>query len=179
MKKNSNIIWEDSKQKPGFLDFFLMAIIVVIFLMGIFFVEFLSVEFFGLLFIAFVFFLTFVSAFRIKYIVIEKEGIWTGNNTHGQMLLKLLWLNQKNTFISWNKIDKIKISEKLVSFSHTGGNAPFILVKTKSGEKYECLIANPKGFINSFNLLRKQNLLTNETKEKYNLLTNETKKRYK
>ena len=93
------IIWEDLKQKEYFFVYIILIIILFTFFISIFVVEFLSFEFFGLLFIMLYFILLFIFGLKKRYIIIERGGLWSGNNTSGQLLDKLFVLKQKNTFI--------------------------------------------------------------------------------
>src|SRR3989344_6895829 len=116
MEHYEEIIWEDSKQKPGVLIYFILFIPALIFIIG-FIISFGKLESLGWLFLSLIFILTFSLGFRIKYTSINNEGLWSGNNTSGQMLVKLFILKQRDTFIEWNEIDKLEIDKLEIYFS--------------------------------------------------------------
>src|SRR3989338_281579 len=160
------IIWEDLKQKEYFFVYIILIIILFTFFISIFVVEFLSFEFFGLLFIMLYFILLFIFGLKKRYIIIERGGLWSGNNTSGQLLDKLFVLKQKNTFIFWNDISKIEIIKKIIAVSYAGGMVPFVAIKTKYGKEYECLIVNIEGFKKALKKLNKYHLLSKNSKYK-------------
>lgn len=158
-------IWEDAKQKPGFLVYFLTFIIPLVFFIG-FIISFGSFDSLLLFILTILFSLIFVLGIRIKYIIIEKEGIWSGNNTSGQMINKIFILKQKNNFILFKNIDELKIKEKNIYFSYVANKSNFLIIKTKDGKEYECAIADPRGFIDALKKLNKHHLLSKDSRYK-------------
>ena len=162
------IIWEDSKQKPGFIIHFFLFIVPIIFLV-ISIVSFMISSYLAsaaFLVLSILSLLHFILGIRMKYIVIERGGLWSGNNISGQLLNKLFRLKQKNIFIFWNDIRKIEIYDKIIAVSYAGGMVPFVAIKTKYGKEYECLIVNIEGFKKALKKLNKYHLLSKNSKYK-------------
>jgi hypothetical protein len=156
------IIWEDLEQKPGILEhstLFGISLIFIVLSIISSLIQSSNYLSFGLLILAVIFTLHFVLGMRLRYLSIKQTGIWTGNNTSGQMLDKLVILKQKNTFLKWGDISKIELAEKLYSVSYAGGKKPFIIIHLKNKEDYECLIADYEGFIQALIKLNKDYLL--------------------
>lgn len=171
MRKNKDVIWEDSKQKEGFLVYSLLVFSIMLFIF-IFITNWGSSESFISLIIAIIFTLVFILGLRLKYLSIEKKGLWTGNNTSGQFIDKLFILKQENLFLRWAKIDEITITEKLYAIGSAGGYKLYVVIRTKEGREYECLIVNKKGFIQALKKLNKYHLLDKKSRERYENPTN-------
>lgn len=166
MKKNKEIIWEDSGRKERSFDSYLFLFFFVLFIV-LFVVMFKGPGSYVSLVFSILFLFLFILMIRLKHITMESKGLWSGNNTSGQFLDKLLMLKQKNIFITWSKIREIKIVGKVFAVSYGGDTKDFAVLETKSREEYECLIIDIKGFIQALKKLGKYNLLSKETKEKY------------
>jgi hypothetical protein len=70
----------------------------------------------------------------------------------------------KLIFINWADIEYITIIRKEVKHNFVLFLVPFLIVKSKSGKKYECFIARPKSFIKSLKNLKKEKLISKDSK---------------
>ena len=146
------IIWRDIHWLRLF--FIITCIIIDI---GIIYLLIFDFNPFGLIISIVPLFLT-ILLFRYKLTYITSEGIRIGNapdDTYGKIKL------MNSSFLSWKEIKEIKIINHQVSRNICWIIKPFISIKSKKGRRYECFIANPKGFSNALEKLHKSSLLKN------------------
>jgi len=103
--------------------------------------------------------------FRMKLSYTTNQGIRIGNtpDTH-YVTIKL---KQKPRFFRWEEIDYLKIVGRQI-WRAFGGRYNVLILKTKSGKKYECLIARPQKFINKLSEINKKNLLNTNIPSVFN-----------
>lgn len=105
--------------------------------------------------------LLLIIVLRIKLTYVREDGICIGNAPNGEYYsLKL----SKPKFIIWDVIKLIKIYNKAIKQPLMVDYQSFLLVTTKDNIKYECFIAQPKGFVKALKNLNKHHLLSKDSK---------------
>ena len=104
------------------------------------------------------------SFIRIKTIYIAKEGIRIGN-AYPKHDLDLL-LRQKSKFFVWGDIRNVKIIKRGVVITGAGGTGllDFVVIETKEGERLQCFIKDPRGFVATIKNLNKSDLISKYSK---------------
>lgn len=121
---------------------------------------FLNITFSTSIFYIFILIFTF-NLFRMKLCYIANQGIRIGNTPDTHYIA--FKLKQKPRFFRWKEIDYLKIVGRRV-WRAFGGRYNVLILKTKSGKKYECLIARPQKFINKLSEINKKNLFKKDSK---------------
>lgn len=104
----------------------------------------------------------FVGIIRNKLTYITKDGIRIGNahdDAYGKFFLK-----QKQKFFTWDEVKKIKIIGRQVPRPGYSWIIDYLIITTTDGKKYECFIAQPKGFVQALRQLKKAHLLSKDSK---------------
>jgi len=99
---------------------------------------------------------------RTKLIYISNEGIRIGNAPDDRY--QHIKLKNKATFLKWNEIKSIKIERHQVRRMAAYDLIDFLVIKIKAGKKYQSFIARPKGFVNALKQLKKDHLLSKDSK---------------
>ncbi len=174
MKDKGEVIWEDLNQKPEIFEhsilFVISSIFVILFIVSLI-IGLGNSASFAFLVLLMISLLHFILGIRLRYLIIEKKGVWTGNNTSGQMIGKLFRLKQKNIFLRWGEISEIDIAERIYAVSYAGGKKLFVVIKPKDKKECECLIADISGFLQTLKKLNKDYLLKDKKRmyEKYGI----------
>ncbi|MBI5003344.1 hypothetical protein HZC31_08225 [Candidatus Woesearchaeota archaeon] len=82
-------------------------------------------------------------------------------------LYEFFFLKKNTIFLEWEKIKQITIINRAVIISHYSVLKPFLVIKTKGGRKYECFLAQPKGFMRALKSINKEHLLSKDSKYRY------------
>ena len=100
--------------------------------------------------------------FKRKLVFINKKGIRIGNVSFKSSFK----LNHENIFVRWSDIGTIKFKNQVKLSSRGGLLRCYLNLVTKNKKKYECLVYDPQGFINTLKKLNKYNLLSNDSRYK-------------
>jgi len=157
-------IWKDNHIKKyiyiaictsGFLVF------SYIFFDDIFNIE-VSLDYFSILIILGFFFLLLVHILRVKLNFVTEKGIRIGNAPDDSY--EVFRLKQKPTTINWSDIREIKIFGREIRRPLNSVIIDMLAIKTRDNNKYESFIADPKGFVKAIKDLKKQHLLSKNSK---------------
>lgn len=116
----------------------------------------------GVLFILLFLFWLFNTIIRAKLTYITRKGIRIGNMP--SHTYEFFFLKKNAMFLGWEKIKQVGIIRRVVRVKHYSVLKDFIVIKTKDGKKYECFLAQPKGFISALKSIKKYHLLSKESK---------------
>jgi hypothetical protein len=157
METKGKILWRDVGifsilfEKGIFLILFLISSSFLLFKLN-------NIEFFFVSLLAVLFLVIFITSLNKNYSFIFSNGLLAGNIVSGK-LEKIINFKPKNKFISWKDISEIKIIKKPVKFSFVVGYPFFLIVTDKNREIYECLLNNPKSFVQALKKINKSRLL--------------------
>ena len=169
--KQNKIIWRDIDIPQIIISLiFLILLFIFIFylnpfknihsLFGILYLKLGESIGFPFMIIVFIFFI--YQTFRIKLTYITNDGIRIGNAPdHKYTCLKL---KQKPIFLEWGQIKQINIVNHAILVKYFSILKPFIIVKTNNRKKYECFLAQPKGFVKALKSINRQHLLSKDSK---------------
>ncbi len=150
---------------------FLKTSLLVVFILFLVFAFFVYVKELGFILTKQLFLLLIVLCVPLYFILgmirnrltyITSEGIRIGNaydDSYERVLLK-----QKPKYLLWNEIKEIKIIGREVPRPGYKWLVDFLIIKTKNGQKYECFIADPKGFVKAIKELKKDHLFDKDSK---------------
>lgn len=158
MEKINKIIWKDNKSFELSRTIFIIILFVcssfLIFLPGI---EFKIIGFIYLFIIIFMIYLLL----KRRLTFIEKEGIVIGNLPYNKRAF--YDSSQYPELIYWNLLKSILIKGKVHS-SRLSMLMDYLYLIKKDGKTYECIIYDPKGFIQALKKLKKDYLLDKDSK---------------
>ena len=132
-----------------------------IFFDDIFSIE-LNLDYFSIVIILGFFLLLLMHILRVKLTFFTKEVIRIGNAPDDSY--EVFRLKQKPSVINWSDVKEIKIFGREVRRPLNSAIINMLAIKTKSNKKYECFIAQPKGFIQALKTLKKTHLLSKDSK---------------
>ena len=99
---------------------------------------------------------------RSTYIL--EKGIYIGDIPNNLYEYNLFKFRRKAAFLNWSEIQKITIINKFVKHNYLSLLKPFLVISSKEGKKYETFIANPEGFVKILKDLKKDKLLSKDSK---------------
>ncbi|MEK6818299.1 MAG: hypothetical protein AABY10_00015 [Nanoarchaeota archaeon] len=89
------------------------------------------------------------------------EGIFIGNASLKEWnSLNLI----KRIFLKWKDVRYLKLENHEVKVSKGSWCKTFIVITTKRNKKYQCVVYDPKGFIQALKKLKKYHLLSKDSK---------------
>lgn len=157
--KKENIIWKDNKYRELFMKICFSTISIffigiIIFLNEMDNIYILVIPIFISICIVYVYLKR-----RLTYLILG--GIVIGNLTY--IKRSHYDARQKSELIKWDSIQNLFIKGK-VHNSRVSRLVDYLYISTKDGEKYECLIYDPKGFVETLKKLNKYQLLSKDSK---------------
>lgn len=161
--KSNNITWKDNIWKNFGTWFFL--IISIIFMSGLVIVwnQGLINKIGMSIFLVISIYSLFVHLFSTK-VTLSNFGILTSSMI--KVKLGVFKIKQKNIFIVWNNVQNITFKNYLSGTSWVKYPRPYLIVKTKGGEKYTYIVHDIKNFIKFLKKLNKYHLLDKNSKYK-------------
>jgi hypothetical protein len=160
MKNQNSIIWKDNRGIELFI-ILILSLSSVFFLSMLFLNEIKNRYFFLVPFFIAIFVLYIYSRRRLTYI--NPEGIIIGNLSYNKR--SSYDPNQNLKLINWISIKSVLILGKIHS-SRLSRTVDYLYILKKDGTKYDCLIYDPKGFIEAIKKLNKSDLISKDSKYK-------------
>ena len=108
------------------------------------------------------FLLGVINLFRQKLTYLATDGIRIGNASKDSY--DFIKLKYKAEFILWEEIKSITIKGRSIRKPFHIIFVDFLIIKTKDNKKHESYIAKPKEFINTLKILKKESLLSKNSK---------------
>jgi hypothetical protein len=159
---NKEQVWEDNTMKEWYgkiffiFIFFIMSYIVLLEKSFSYILIFIK----SMLIVVVTYFV-FIQ-FRRKTCKILPTGIFVGNIVFKKS--HHIFLNQKVSLITWSNIKDIKLISKLDTRGSFNRPENYLLLRTKEDTTLECLIYDYKGFIKTLKSLKKNTLLSKDSK---------------
>ena len=156
--KSTRTIWKDDKKIELLLLIIPLSLAIIIALVLLYTPSEGFVIDLGLLIIVVLSIYQFLRQTKRRLALIKSNGLQVGNVTLRQW--KGLGAELTAPFSEWTKIRDIKLVNKVLPTPKFGVLRTFMYVRTKYGEKYECVLYDYNGFISALRKLRKGNLLS-------------------
>ena len=160
--KTGEIVWKDKKTNEIILILIILLSFIILSLAFFFINSFLERIIFAIIwFVIGLYALCVQLPRRLSKLFIY--GILMGNINRARWHKLGL---RKEYFINWAQVRHIELINYEVKVPRGSWERTFIVVKTKTNKKYECVVYDPKGFVNALKKLNKYRLLSKDSRYK-------------
>jgi len=160
--EKGDMIWKDKKTNEVIITSVILISLIIFIMAFLIIGSLIEKLIFAVVFGIIGLYALYVQLLR-KLTILYTSGILLGNINLDKWHRTGL---RKRFFLEWKDINYIKLRDREVKVPRGSWARTFIIIKVKDNKRYDCVIYNPKEFVEALKKINKYNLLTNDSRYK-------------